>query len=179
LSYSNISLILGIIVLVVLFLLISWIIDKIKKYRKNKFKPQLATTYKCLDGHLVRSKGELIIDNHLHRLGIDHEYEKTIRIKSKLLKYDWYLPGFQIYIEYWGYYGKEYMKRKAEKLQLYHKGNLKLISIEDIMLKDIYFNLERELSKIVKFKEFSELKQHCPNCGLLLDERFVSKKLRN
>ena len=34
------------------------------------------------------------------------------------------------------------MKRKEEKLSLYRKGKLKLISIEDIMLKDIYTNLE-------------------------------------
>ena len=35
------------------------------------------------------------------------------------------------------------MKRKEEKLRLYRKGNLELISIEDIMLKDIYSNLEK------------------------------------
>ncbi|GAG63726.1 unnamed protein product, partial [marine sediment metagenome] len=139
---------------------------------KKKYQPQRATSFKCLDGHIVRSKGELIIDNHLYRLGLEHEYENTIRIRGKPLKYDWYLPDYKAYIEYWGYYGKNYMKRKAEKLQMYRKGNLKLISIEDIMLKDIYSNLEKELSKIIKIKNLNSEKKHCPNCGMELDKRF-------
>ena len=85
------------------------------------------------------------------------------------IKYDWYLPKFKIYIEYWGYHGKNYMQRKEEKLRLYRKGKLKLISIEDIMLKDIYTNLEKELSKFIK-KDV--IKRHCPNCGIELDKRF-------
>ncbi|KKM94348.1 hypothetical protein LCGC14_1199160 [marine sediment metagenome] len=113
-----------------------------------------------------------MIDNHLHRLGFEHEYENTIRIRGHPLKYDWYLPKYKTYIEYWGFYGKKYMKRKAEKLQLYRKGNLKLISIEDIMLKDIYTNLEKELNKTIKIKNLNIEKKHCPNCGVELDKRF-------
>ena len=61
------------------------------------------------------------------------------------------------------------MKRKEEKLRLYRKGNLELISIEDIMLKDIYSNLEKELNRFIK-KDTK--KRHCPNCGIELDKRF-------
>ncbi len=139
---------------------------------KKKFLPQRATSFKCLDGHIVKSKGELIIDNHLYRLGLAHEYENTIRVKGDPIKYDWYLPKYDVYIEYWGYYGKEYMKRKVEKLGLYRKGKLKLISIEDIMLKDIYSNLIGELTKIIKLDKSSNSKIHCPNCGKVLDNRF-------
>ena len=85
------------------------------------------------------------------------------------LKYDWYLPKDKIYIEYWGFYGKNYMKRKEEKLRLYRKGKLKLISIEDIMLKDIYSNLEKELNRFIKK---DAIKRHCTNCGIELDKRF-------
>ncbi|KKL78260.1 hypothetical protein LCGC14_2026630 [marine sediment metagenome] len=113
-----------------------------------------------------------MIDNHLHRLGLEHEYENTIRVRGLPIKYDWYLPKYKTYIEYWGFYGKKYMKRKAEKLQLYRKGNLKLISIEDIMLKDIYTNLEKELNKTIKIKNLNVEKKHCPNCGVELDKRF-------
>jgi len=162
----------GGIVFVICFIVIYWAVIKVRKFYKKKYQPQRATSFKCLDGHIVRSKGELIIDNHLYRLGLEHEYEKTIRIRGKPLKYDWYLPDYKAYIEYWGYYGKNYMKRKAEKLQMYRKGNVKLISIEDIMLKDIYSNLEKELSKIIKIKEFNTEKKHCPNCGMELDKRF-------
>jgi len=43
-----------------------------------------------------------------------------------------------------------------------------LISVEDIMLANIYSNLERELGKII---ELGELKKYCPNCGNELDSR--------
>ncbi len=141
---------------------------------KKKYKPQVATSFKCLDGHIVRSKGELVIDNHLHRLGLEHEYENTIKVRGNPIKYDWYLPKFKIYIEYWGFYGKNYMKRKVEKIHLYRKGNLKLISIEDIMLKDIYSNLEIELNKLIKIEKNNK-KKHCYNCGIELDRRFYEK----
>jgi len=65
------------------------------------------------------------------------------------------------------------MRRKAEKLQLYRKGNLKLISIEDIMLKDIYSNLEKELNKMIRKKNTDTKKKHCPNCGIELDKRIL------
>ncbi|UCC19946.1 MAG: hypothetical protein JSV62_01315 [Promethearchaeota archaeon] len=138
----------------------------------KKYLPQRASSFKCLDGHIVKSKAELIIDNHLYRLGFEHIYENTIKIRGKPIKYDWYLPKFDIYIEYWGYFGKKYMKRKAEKLELYRKGKLKIISIEDIMLEDIYSYLE---NMVVKFIQ-SEIKifkiKHCNNCGIALDDRF-------
>ena len=89
-----------------------------------------------------------------------------------MLKYDWYLPEIDVYIEYWGYFGKDYMKRKEEKLDLYRKGKLKLISIEDIMLQDIYSNLEIELAKYIRLNEKTAVKKHCPNCGFKLDKRF-------
>ena len=159
----------GGIIFVVCFVVVYWIVRKILKTIKKKYIPKVATSFKCLDGHVVRSKGELIIDNHLHRLGIEHEYENTIRVRGMLIKFDWYLPKNKIYIEYWGYHGKDYMKRKEEKLRLYRKGKLKLISVEDIMLKDIYTNLEEELNKYIELKT---IKRHCPNCGIELDKRF-------
>ncbi len=170
-SETAIIFVLGGIIFVICFILFYWFVKKLTKSLKKKYIPKIATSFKCLDGHIVRSKGELIIDNHLHRLGIEHEYEKTIRIRGMPLKYDWYLPKFKIYIEYWGYYGKNYMKRKEEKLRLYRKGKLKLISIEDIMLKDIYTNLEKELNRFIKKDKIVSDKKHCPNCGMELDNR--------
>lgn len=164
--------ILGGFIFVIFFALIYWVIRKILKIWRKKYLPQKATHFKCLDGHVVRSKGELVIDNHLHRLGIKHEYEDTIRVRGRPLKYDWYLPEYKVYIEYWGYYGKNYLKRKEEKLNLYRKGKLKLISIEDIMLKDIYTNLEKELTKMIELHTITNTKKHCPNCGTELDYRF-------
>ncbi len=65
------------------------------------------------------------------------------------------------------------MKRKEEKLKLYQKGKLKLLSIEDIMLKDIYSNLENNLAKYTNYDKNFNTKRHCPSCGMELDDRFL------
>jgi len=94
-------------------------------------------------------------------------------VRGNPIKYDWYLPKEDVYIEYWGFYGKVYEKRKAEKLNLYRKGKLNLISIENEMFSDIYPKLEKELKKKnVNIKETIISKRHCPSCGLELDKRF-------
>ena len=154
---------------IILFILIYYVIRKLKQFFGKKYIPEIARSFKCLDGHVVRSKAELVIDNYLYNQGIAHEYENNIKINSNIVKYDWFLPEYDIYIEYWGYYGKNYMKRKEEKIRLYQKGKLKLISIEDIMFKDIYQNLAKLLENYIKLKDS---KKHCPNCGILLDDRF-------
>jgi len=167
---------LGGIICVICFIILRYFLKKTIKNSKKENVPLRATYYKCLDEHIVKSKGELIIDNYLYHMGIDHEYEKLIQVHGKVIKYDWYLPEYNIYIEYWGYYGKKYMKRKKEKIHLYRKGKLNLISIEDVMFRDIHLNLQKQLAK--KNKHFNETK-HCPNCGLLLDERFKNRRLKS
>lgn len=160
---------LGGVIFIVIFIVILYIIKKIKKSFSKKYIPETASSFKCIDGHIVRSKAELIIDNYLYNHNIAHEYEKKIKIHGNSILYDWYLPEFEVFIEYWGYYGKNYMKRKEEKIRLYKKGKLNLISIEEIMFKDIYENLENLLIYYINLKD---LKKHCPNCGIVLDERF-------
>ena len=128
-----------------------------------------------MDGHVVKSKGELIIDNYLYIHGIKHFYEKTIRVNGNPIKYDWYLPEIKLYIEYWGFYGKEYEARKKEKIRLYNKGKLDLLSIENEMFDDIYKILDEKIGKFIDLKESINHMRYCPNCGFNLDERFKNK----
>ena len=160
---------LGGIIFLIIFIVILYFILKIKKALKKVEKRKKPFSFKCIDGHIVKSKGELIIDNQLYRLAIQHEYESIIKIHGNRIKTDWYLPKFNIYIEYWGYYGKDYEKRKEEKIILYQKGKIKLISIEDIMFTDIYANLDNELER---FLPLQMVKKHCSNCGAELDDRY-------
>lgn len=92
----------------------------------------------CLDGHKVRSSGEQIIDNYLHKRGIIHEYEKLLVLpldygKKRLC--DFYLPEYNVYIEFWGMmHDSEYRKRKAEKIALYEKNKLNRIDLIETSL---------------------------------------------
>lgn len=145
------------------------------KYLRKSRKSVLISSFKCIDGHVVKSKGELIIDNFLHINGIKHIYEKTIKVNGHSIKYDWYLPDIRIYIEYWGYYGKEYEARKKEKIKLYKKGKMLLLSIENEMFDDIYSNLRKKLGNYINITESRNQIRHCPNCGVILDDRFTQK----
>jgi len=167
---ENIYFLFGGFVFLVIFVFFYHLIKKLRNFFKKSYQPETPSSFKCLDGHIVRSKGELIIDNFLHNNNIHHHYEKKIKVRGKPIKCDWYLPKLDIYIEYWGFFGKEYMKRKKEKLKLYKQGKLTLLSIENFMFKDIYSNLEKYFNGSIK--NTTTEKKHCPYCGVELDDRF-------
>lgn len=112
--------------------------------RKNYTMPE----YRTEDGHYVRSKAELIIDNWLYNKEIVHAYEKKLPTEENLLS-DFYIPKGRIYIEYWGYENQEkYLKRKKIKQNIYKKYKFNLIELND---KDVQ-NLDDILPKrLLKF----------------------------
>lgn len=170
-AFMEILLIIILLSLIVLTYILIFI-RYLTKRRKNA--QEFISTYKCLDGDIVKSRGELIIDNLLTELWIEHIYEKVIYIKGNKIKCDWYLPNFEIYIEYWGLEGdKDYLKRKNQKIKLYNKGNLKLISIENADFKDIYKNFKEKFKKFDLNLDPHISNRHCPNCGAELDSRFL------
>jgi len=156
-------------VFLIILVFFYYLIKKLRIIFKKSYQSETPSSFKCLDGHIVRSKGELIIDNFLYNNNIQHEYEKIIKVRGKPIKCDWYLPKLDIYIEYCGYFGKDYMKRKEEKIKLYKQGKLTLLSIENIMFKDIYLNLKEYFDGSIKMDIG---KKHCPYCGVELDDRF-------
>ncbi|MBY8982444.1 MAG: hypothetical protein KGD57_05820 [Candidatus Lokiarchaeota archaeon] len=178
---ETISLVIGYLILLVI-IFITYILIKRKREKGREKKPSKEPSqsvqikkYTCLDGHLVKSKGELIIDNYLYLLKIEHLYEKSIKIYGSKIKYDWYLPKYDIYMEYWGYGGKKYEKRKNEKLRLYKKANLELISIENYMFYDIYSEIDKLLKKFINMKKLRnliDLNDFCYNSGTHINERF-------
>ncbi|MFX0042516.1 MAG: hypothetical protein ACFE8L_06360 [Candidatus Hodarchaeota archaeon] len=160
------------IIFLIIFIVIYIIIRRLLKNLRKPERQEKIVYYKCLDGHIVKSKGELIIDNYLFLLGLNHIYEKKVKVNGHTIKSDWYLPDAQIYIEYWGYFGKTYIRRKKEKIKLYERGKLELISIENGMFKDIYTVLNEKLKNFIKPNTLNHLKSFCPSCGIELDERF-------
>jgi len=118
-----------------------------KKIETNKDIRKKYTTseYRTEDGHYVRSKAELIIDNWLYNKGIVHAYEKKLPTKENLLS-DFYIPEKNIYIEYWGYENQEqYLKRKKIKQQIYKRYNFNLIELNDNDIQNLDDTLPRSL----------------------------------
>lgn len=62
---------------------------------------------RTLNGEEVRSIGECIIANHLYKLGVEYEYEAEYEVETRTMEFrqycpDFYLPKYNIYIEFYG-----------------------------------------------------------------------------
>lgn len=114
-----------------------------EKPTEKSFREKFQAKHRTADGHFVRSKAEMIIDNWLYMAEIVHAYERKLPIEEEMYC-DFYLPAGKVYIEYWGYENNEkYLDRKKKKIALYKKYNLNLVQLED---KDI-LNLDDILPK--------------------------------
>ena len=112
--------------------------------------------FTCTDGHIVKSKSEMIIDNWLFEHGVPHAYEKALPIDADEkhdLHPDFCLPGYKddkddIYIEYWGYNEKniEYTKSKNYKMKIYKDLKVTVICLDEKDMMDINTSLKRKLS---------------------------------
>ncbi len=100
--------------------------------------------YRAADGHYVRSRAELAIDNWLYMQGLVHAYERRVPIAETVIS-DFYLPVQRIYIEYWGRDDPEYLDRKRAKQALYDKHGLRLVNVEDVHLDNLDDALPRLL----------------------------------
>ena len=125
----------------------------------------------CSDGHKVRSLSEWMIDEVLTENGIEHRYEDYILKNLANYKYDFYLPEYNLYIEFFGYSGKKYHKTRQEKEHLYHSQHLHLLVIEPENLVDIRSFLFQKLQIKGKPLKSRGETHHCPHCGESLDDR--------
>lgn len=92
-------------------------------------RPAQPGTLRATDGHLVRSRGELLIDNWLYMGGIVHAYERRLPIEDEAYC-DFWIPNGKVYIEYWGIDGDaSYEARRQKKLALYRQHGLDLIEV--------------------------------------------------
>jgi len=94
-------------------------ISDIEVEEKN-FRSKFPAKHRTEDGHWVRSKSELIIDNWLYNKGIVHAYERQVPIEEELYC-DFFIPEGKVWIEYWGLEDEKYLKRKELKKELYKK----------------------------------------------------------
>ena len=115
--------------------------------RVAEFRSKFEAQYRATDGHYVRSRAELAIDNWLYMTNLGHAYERKLPIEEDVYC-DFYLPDGKVYIEYWGMENdSKYAKRKAEKLRIYSKYDYHLIELTDDDILSIDDVLPRKLLK--------------------------------
>lgn len=104
---------------------------------------QKSSIMRTLDGHIVKSQGERIIDDILYNSLLVHCYEKDvieICSEERTIKSDWFIPvsgNKGVYIEYWGMNTGSYLKNKEEKRKMYIENEIPLIEIEKDDIKDV------------------------------------------
>jgi hypothetical protein len=111
----------------------------------DDFRKKYEAKHRATDGHYVRSKAEMLVDNWLYMAEIVHAYERRLPIEEEVYC-DFYLPVGKVYIEYWGYENdSKYLARKRQKQEIYKKYGFNLIELEE---KDVQ-NLDDKLPKLL------------------------------
>ncbi len=115
------------------------------------FRKKYPAEYRTKDGHYVRSKAELTIDDSLYLWGIAHAYEKKLPNTTENVYSDFHIPSGNgrpkaVYIEYWGMENDEkYNQRKNKKIEIYNELGLILIQLNDADIKNIEDSLQKYL----------------------------------
>ena len=116
-----------------------------KKIDTNDFREKFEAKHRATDGHFVRSKAEMLIDNWLYMAEIVHAYERKLPIEEDIYS-DFYIPTGKVYIEFWGYENNpKYLARKKEKQEIYKKYRFNLVELTD----EEVFNLDDILPRLL------------------------------
>lgn len=95
-----------------------------------EFDVELAKQRRSSGGTSVQSRGEKRIAEFLESEHIDYLYDERYRIAGDaLVRPDFYLPEFDVYIEYWGMNTPEYVANMKKKKTLYQRAGKKLVSV--------------------------------------------------
>ena len=95
-------------------------------------------TFICDDYNMVRSRAEALISNFLYNHKIRYVYEKPIYYAdNKTLHPDFYLPDYDIYIEYNELDTESYIQSKEFAMRIYKQKNLKVYVMTNKDLNNI------------------------------------------
>ena len=107
-------------------------------------------------GTAVQSVGEKRIAEFLEQEHIAFCYDERFRISgADLIRPDFYLPEFDLYIEYYGMSTPEYNANRQRKHILYQRAGKRLISVSFLDDHDLIGILKMKLSRYIRFEEAS------------------------
>jgi hypothetical protein len=145
--------------LLALAVILLWILLRSVK-PKQKYGVQSVT----LRGEAVKSVGEKRIADYFERNNIRYVYEKEARTKAlffsqKISSPDFYLPEYDVYVEYWGLVNADdsrtrenYVRTMKRKMAIYHRNNIKFISIYPRNLGNLDWIFRRKFRKVTGFE---------------------------
>lgn len=115
--------------------------------QEQAFRKRFPAEHRTTDGHLVRSKAEMLIDNWLYMAEIVHAYERRLPIEEEVYC-DFYVPAGKVYIEYWGLENDPaYNERRKTKTAIYQRHQLRLIELTDEHIRTLDDHLPKLLLK--------------------------------
>lgn len=105
--------------------------DEVFLERRNfETKVELQKSIRAKDGTWVQSDGERLICEVLDSADIRYRYDERFRIlDGYAIRPDFYLPEFDVYVEYWGMDTADYKIGMLKKQKLYQQQGKKLISL--------------------------------------------------
>lgn len=116
-----------------------------------------------LTGQQVRSKGEKIIADYLTYHGVAYQYEAQAMTNAwifshKISKPDFYLPQYNLIIEYWGLVDSpdhnlrdEYVRSMRWKMAQYRKNNYPFVSIYPSNMRNLDFFFRTKFRSVMGF----------------------------
>lgn len=123
--------------------------DEVYLERRNwDQRVELNKTIETKAGQLVQSEGERRIADLLDSRGIAHRYDERFRIvEGYAIRPDFYLPEFDLHIEYWGMDTVDYKLGMLKKLKLYQQEGKNLISLHREDLPNLEEILRAKLAR--------------------------------
>lgn len=138
--------------------LLSWLRDFLRRPEKY------GTPSVMLTGQPVRSKGERVIADYFTSRNIAYQYEAEATtddwfiFKTKISRPDFYLPQYNLYVEYWGLVDSfdrgtrdSYTKSMRWKMAQYHKNNIPFVSIYPSNLSNLDYYFRRKFREVKGF----------------------------
>ena len=125
--------------------------DEVFLDRRNfETKVELQKNIRAKDGTWVQSDGERLVCEVLAAEQIRYRYDERFRIlDGYAIRPDFYLPEFDVYIEYWGMDTADYKIGMLKKQQLYQQQGKRLVSLYPA---DKPRMRERLLAKLAKYR---------------------------
>ena len=120
-------------------------LDEQSNNENTHYRQNYPAKLRAADGHMLRSKTELVIDNWLYMAGVVHAYERRLPVASEAYA-EFYLPSGNVYLEYMGQESdRDYRQLKEVKLNLYKSHDLNVIALNEEQLRHLDVHLPKLL----------------------------------